>query len=248
MNRFSLEGKKAIVTGAGRGIGHAITEALLEVGATVAMIDIDPNIAETAATMPGVAYGAACNLLDRSERKKAFDDALAQLGGLDILVNNVGMQIKGKLLDYEEEDWDRILELNLTCAFSMTKYAGAYMKKKHYGKILNLASMNSYLGGTDCVAYAASKAGIVQLTKAAANELSKYRINVNAIAPGFFETELTKSLTKDKQVYEYKRERIPADRWGTLEDIKGPAIFLCSPASDYVCGVTIPVDGGYLCK
>ena len=251
---FDITGKKAIVTGAGRGIGLELAKALAENGAHVAMIDIEGGIVGTAAALEANrgpdtrVFGIAADLTDRAARKSAFDKSVEALGGLDILVNNAGLQIKGAFLEYPDDAWDTILELNLSCAFALMKYAGRIMREQGSGKIINMASMNSFLGGTQCPAYAATKAGIAQLTKSGANELGVFGINVNAIAPGFIETELTRHIREDGAAQAAKTSRIPMGRWGSPADLRGTLVFLASGASDYICGAVIPVDGGYLCK
>lgn len=246
---FDISGKRALITGAARGIGLTLAKGLIKAGATVAIIDIVDDVEQIASKELGEhAYGIQANLMDRVQRVNAFDKAVALLGGLDILVNNAGMQYKHDFLSYPDKKWDDILELNLSCAFSFMKMAGAYMKENGGGKIVNIASMNAFLGGTQCPAYAASKAGIVQITKSGTNELSKYGISINAMAPGFIITELTQHILDDPVAYNAKTSRIPMGRWGETSDLIGTLLFLCSPASDYVSGAIIPVDGGYLCK
>lgn len=251
MEQFSLKGKKAIVTGGGSGIGFSLAQGLLEAGAEVAIIDVSHNVFQAAKELEkyGRTYGIQGDLLDRDIRKTVFLQAVDALGGnLDILLNNAGMQKRGYVLDFAQEDWDRVLELNLNAVFSLCQYAGEYMVAQKHGKIINIASINSFFGGTNVPAYSASKGAVVQLTKAIANEWSQYNINVNCIAPGFIETSLTKDMQENPQVYNGKLSRIPIGRWGTPEDLKGVVQFLASSASDYICGVVIPVDGGYLCK
>jgi 2-deoxy-D-gluconate 3-dehydrogenase len=251
MDLFDLTGKKAIVTGGARGLGYAITKALLEKGAAAAVIDVSENLNASVDSLKahGTVYGIHGNLLDGGERKSAFDRAVEALGNrLDIIVNNAGIQYRGSMLDFPDECWARVLELNLTAVFCLCKYAGAYMVKQKSGKIINVASMNSFFGGTNVPAYAASKGAIVQLTKAISNEWSKYNINANCIAPGFMETPLTKDMVDNKDEYNFKLRRIPIGRWGKPDDLAGVIQFLAGAASDYICGVTIPVDGGYLNK
>lgn len=248
---FDINGKKAIVTGASGGIGGAFTEALLDAGVLVAMMDMNSQIPVLNEKFKGCenAFPIECNLLDRTGREKAFEEAARKLGGqLDILVNSAGVQKRALIEDFTDDMWEFVMEINLNAVFAMTRMAGRYMIPARSGKIVNIASMNSYFGGTNVPAYASSKGAIVQLTKATANEWSKFGINVNAIAPGFIETSMTRDMKENQEVYEYKRGRIPCGRWGTPDDLKGTLLFLCSGASDYLCGVTIPVDGGYLCK
>lgn len=248
---FNISGRKAIVTGALGGIGSEFTRTLLEAGAAVAMLDMESQMPLLNEKFKAYkeAFPVACNLLDKEDRDRAFEEAVRKLGGkLDILVNSAGVQKRGRIEEFTDEMWDFVMEINLNAVFAMTRMAGKYMIPQGSGKIVNIASMNSYFGGTNVPAYASSKGAIVQLTKAVANEWSKYGINANAIAPGFIETAMTQDMKEDKEVYEYKRGRIPYGRWGRPDDLAGTLLFLCSGASDYLCGVTIPVDGGYLCK
>lgn len=251
MNLFDVQGRKAIITGAVGGIGKALTKGMLEAGIEVVMLDYSPHLADAAKELSvcGKVHALECNLTDRKKREKVFDEAVSLLGGtLDILVNSAGVQKRGLIAEYTDEDWDFVMEVNINAVFAMTRCAGKYMIPQQSGKIINMASMNSYFGGTNVPPYASSKGAVVQFTKATANEWSKYGINVNALAPGFIETPMTADMKENQEVYEYKRDRIPKGRWGKPEDLVGTLLYLCSPASDYVCGVTIPVDGGYLCK
>ncbi|MDO4288448.1 MAG: SDR family oxidoreductase [Eubacterium sp.] len=251
MDLFNLKGKHAIVTGGTGGIGKALTKGLLEAGVEVAVLDYSSklDVLKKELSEFGKMHTFQCNLADKTMRCEVFDQAVQALNGnLDILVNSAGVQKRGKILDFKDEDWDFVMEVNINAVFAMTQCAGKYMLPKKKGKIINIASMNSYFGGTNVPPYASSKGAVVQLTKAIANEWSAYGINANAIAPGFIETPMTADMKENKEVYEYKRNRIPKGRWGLPEDLIGTLLYLCSDASDYVCGVTIPVDGGYLCK
>ena len=248
MKIFDLTGKRAVITGGYSGIGKAASEALCDAGAEIMILDINPEVEKAQETVDPQAHGICCDLLDRRERKHGFEQAVAFLGGIDILINNAGLQHKEPILEFPDEAWDAVLELNLNCTFSLCKYAGRHMIGQRYGKIINIASMNSFFGGTNACAYAASKGAIVQFTKALANEWSKYGINANAIAPGFVETGMTAGLCENREYKENKTSRIPAGRWASPGDLKGAFVFLASPASDYLCGTVIPVDGGYLAK
>lgn len=249
MGNFDLEGKRAMITGGFSGIGRAATEALCEAGARAVVLDVNADVVRAPEEIHPNAQGISCNLLDRTDRRRGFSEAVDLLGGgVDILVNNAGLQHKDPIIGFSDEAWDRVIELNLNCVFSLCKYAGEYMIRQNYGKIINLASMNSFFGGTDACAYAASKGAIVQFTKALANEWSQYGINANAIAPGFVETGMTANLCADDQYVKSKTSRIPAGRWAQTKDLKGTFVFLASQASDYLCGTVIPVDGGYLSK
>jgi Dehydrogenases with different specificities (related to short-chain alcohol dehydrogenases) len=246
---FSLANKKAIVTGGNSGIGRAASEALCAAGAKVVILDVNKDTMINAETLPGEASGIICNLMDRAIREQGFNQAVDLLSGeLNILVNCAGLQRKGALLDYPEEAWDKVLEINLNAVFSMCKLAGKHMVAQNNGKIINVASMNSFFGGTNACAYSASKGAIAQFTKAIANEWARFGVNANAIAPGFIKTSMTSEIQKDMNQYNFKLSRIPAGRWGEPDDIKGAIVFLASNASDYINGAVIPIDGGYLCK
>lgn len=249
MDLFDLLGKKAIVTGAGAGLGNSIAIGLAEAGATVAIIDIMQDVKKAAEEMSvdgKQLIGVQANLLSREGLKGGFEEAVQLLGGLDILVNNAGIQVRGKAEEIPLEGWDRLMELNVTAVFEMSQLAATHMMKHGGGKIINLASMLSFFGGFQCSPYAASKGAVAQLTKALSNEWASQGINVNAIAPGYMDTPLNTAIINDPVRNHEITLRIPANRWGVPEDLKGTVIFLASKASDYVSGAVIPIDGGYL--
>lgn len=251
MNLFDLTGKKAIVTGAGSGLGNSIAIGLAEAGAEVAIIDLMPDVAEVAARMSEGGkkfYGVRANLMDRSDLPRAFDECVRLLGGLDILVNNAGMQVRGKAEEIPLDGWDRLIELNVTAVFEMSQLAARQMLPQGYGKIINVASMLSFFGGLNCSPYTASKGAVAQLTKAFSNEWASKGINVNAIAPGYMNTALNTKLLNDPERYHEITLRIPAVRWGEADDLKGTVVYLASHAADYVTGAVIPIDGGYLSR
>lgn len=251
MNLFDLNGKKAIVTGAAAGLGQKIAQGLAEAGATVAIIDrIDETekVAESMSVNGLKFYGVQANLLDRENLKQGFDRAVEKLGGLDILVNNAGMQVRGPAEEIPLEKWDRLIELNITAVFEMSQLAARHMLKANGGKIINVASMLSFFGGYVCSPYAASKGAVAQLTKAFSNEWASKGINVNAIAPGYMDTALNTAIINDPVRNHEITLRIPAQRWGKPDDLKGTVIFLASKASNYVTGAVIPIDGGYLSR
>lgn len=251
MNLFDLTGKKAIVTGAGSGLGNSIAIGLAEAGAEVAIIDLMPDVTEVAARMSEGGkkfYGVRANLMDRSDLPRAFDECVRLLGGLDILVNNAGMQVRGKAEEIPLDGWDRLIELNVTAVFEMSQLAARQMLPQGYGKIINVASMLSFFGGLNCSPYAASKGAVAQLTKAFSNEWASKGINVNAIAPGYMNTALNTKLLNDPERYHEITLRIPAVRWGEADDLKGTVVYLASHAADYVTGAVIPIDGGYLSR
>jgi len=250
MKLFDLSGKKAIVTGAGRGLGKGVAEGLHDAGAEIVIIDILDETEEIAKKMGSngaKVHFVKGDLLKRIDLKRGFNQAIEKLGGtLDILVNNAGMHVRKSCVNISMEEWDKVIELNLTAVFLLSKLAGDIMLKKGKGKIINTASALSFIGGYNATAYSSSKGGVAQLTKSLSNEWAGYGINVNAIAPGYMLTELNSDLVKDKSRTPYINARIPAGRWGTPDDVKGVVVFLASNASDYINGVVIPIDGGYL--
>lgn len=249
---FDLTGKKAIVTGGGSGLGLGMAQGLQEAGAEVAIIDIMDSITEVAqqlAANGAMVHGIKGDLGDRESLKTAFDLAVAKLGGrLDILVNSAGIQRRSKSEEFPIEHWDAVVEINMTSVFLLCQLAGRKMLEQGQGKIINVASMLSYFGGYTVPAYAASKGGVAQLTKALANEWAGRGVNVNAIAPGYMDTAMNTALVNDPVRNEQILARIPAGRWGTGEDMQGAVIFLASSYSDYMNGAIIPIDGGFLSR
>lgn len=252
MNLFNLTGKKAIVTGGTRGLGHAMAEGLMEAGASVVIFGTSDKvkaIAQEFRTKGFWCEGVQVDLGNADDRAKAFDEAVSLLGGLDILLNAAGVQSRHPSPDFPLPDWNKVIEVNMNAPFDLCQRAAReYLKKDEpYGKIINVASMLSFFGGLTVPAYAASKGGVAQFTKALCNELAGRGINVNAIAPGYMDTDMNTALTDPKNPrFQVIKDRIPAHRWGTGDDLKGIAIFLASPASDYMNGAIIPLDGGYL--
>ncbi len=251
---FDLSGKKAIVTGGTRGLGRGMAEALMEAGAQVVIFGTSRKAQEVAAQLEEKGFwcqGIAVDLADKTARRDAFVQAVGLLGGLDILVNAAGVQRRHASPDFPLEDWELVLEVNLTAPFDLCQMAAReFLKKDHPGgKIINITSMLSFFGGFTVPAYAASKGGVAQMTKALCNELACQNIQVNAIAPGYMDTDMNTALTDPQNPrYQEITGRIPAGRWGTPEDMKGVVVFLASRASDYLNGTVIPVDGGYLVK
>lgn len=251
MISFDLTGKKAIVTGGAQGLSRKMAEGLMEAGAAAAIIDISPNLEETTAVYNRAGYtcyGIQADLSVQNQRERAFGEAVQALGGIDILVNGAGIQRRHKSEDFPLEDWNLVLEINLTAVFSLCQLAAREFLKQGGGKIINIASMISFFGGYTIPAYAASKGGVAQITKAFANEWACHNINVNALAPGYMETDMNSALLADEVRNMEITARIPAHRWGTGEDMKGPVLFLASEASSYLNGAIIPVDGGYLSR
>lgn len=250
MNLFDLTGRKAIVTGGTRGLGYGIAEGLMEAGADVVIFGSNEKVKVIASNFQEKGFrceGIDVNLGDGKAREKAFYEALEILGGIDILVNAAGVQRRHKSEVFPEKDWNDVMEINLTAPFALSQLAAREFLKVGYGKIINISSMLAFFGGITVPAYAASKGGITQMTKALCNEWAGQGINVNAIAPGYMATEMnTALLDKENPRYREITNRIPAKRWGTPDDMKGVAVFLASSASDYLNGAIIPVDGGYL--
>jgi 2-deoxy-D-gluconate 3-dehydrogenase len=244
---FDLAGRRALVTGGGGAIGGAIAEALAAAGARVAVLGRSATVEATAARIDGVAVRA--DLSDRPALERGFADAAAALGGIDILVASHGTLHAGPSLEVDLEGWDDTLEVNVTSVFELCRLAGREMVARGSGKIITIASMLSFQGGLRAAAYATSKGGVAQLTKALANEWAPHGVNVNAIAPGYVKTELNSHIWRDDPVRaEALLDRLPAGRWGDPGDLAGVAVFLASPASDYVHGVVLPVDGGWLAR
>jgi 2-deoxy-D-gluconate 3-dehydrogenase len=252
MTCFDLSGKKAIVTGGSRGLGKAMAEALCEAGAEVVIIASSASAQKAAEQLNQSGYRAYAVQADLSDREKipsAFEKSVGLLGGrLDILVNAAGIQRRNRCEDFTLDDWDSVIRVNLSAVFQLCQLAGRIMLKQGGGKIINVASMLSFFGGFTVPAYAASKGGVAQLTKALSNEWAGRGININAVAPGYMATEMNEKLIQDKKRNAEILGRIPAGRWGTPEDMKGITVFLASSASDYLNGAVIPVDGGYLGK
>lgn len=255
MNLFDLTGKKAIVTGGTRGLGHGMAEGLMEAGAETVIFGTSEkvySVAEDFCKRGFKCTGIVCDLADPAARAASFDKAVEVLGGLDIIVNAAGIQRRAVCNEFSKKDWDEVIEVNLTAVFDLTQRAANEFLKKDvpYGKVVNISSMIAFFGGQTIPAYAASKGGVAQFTKTFCNDLAYKGINFNCIAPGYMATEMNTALTKENNPERYAAitARIPAQRWGTPDDMKGACIFLSSAASDYINGCTIPVDGGYLVK
>jgi 2-dehydro-3-deoxy-D-gluconate 5-dehydrogenase len=253
LDDFSLDGKVALVTGAARGLGQAIALGLAEAGADVAALDI-VSVDETGDLVHNEGrrfHAMNADLLEADAKLAAeiIEECVSELGRLDILVNNAGIIRRGPALEFGEEDWENVIKINLSAAFYLSQAAARhFVETERGGKIINTASVLSYEGGIIVPSYSASKAGIANLTRAFANEWAPLRINVNAIAPSYFTTELTSALREDVERSEALLARLPAGRFGEPEDLKGAAVFLASDAADYVHGAILPVDGGWLAR
>jgi 2-deoxy-D-gluconate 3-dehydrogenase len=247
---FDLAGKTALVTGANTGIGQAIAVALAEAGVDVAVAGrSEPT--ETLAAIEAAGRKAVNISADFGSIEpvgRVVDEALAGLGSIDILVNNAGIIRRADLLDFGEADWDAVLDTNLKTLFFLSQAAARHMAERGSGKIINIASLLTFQGGVRVPSYAAAKSGVGGVTKAMANELAPEGVQVNAIAPGYIATNNTAALQADETRNRQIMERIPAGRWGRPQDIAGAALFLASPASDYVTGHVLAVDGGWLAR
>jgi 2-deoxy-D-gluconate 3-dehydrogenase len=251
MHRFDLTGKTALVTGAKRGIGRGMAEALAEAGADVIGVSatLDPQgseVGEAVAAMGRSFTGYACDFADRAAVKAFAAQVMADHPQIDILVNNAGTILRTPAAEHPDEMWDKVIEVNLNAQFILTREIGGAMVKRGGGKIIFTASLLTFQGGITVPGYAASKGGIGQLTMAFANEWAASGVNVNAIAPGYIATDNTQALQDDPGRSKAILERIPAGRWGTPDDFKGPIIFLASAASDYMNGHILTVDGGWM--
>ena len=250
-NPFSLEGKTALVTGAGnpKGLCYAMALALNQAGAQVILMDISPAVFEVAEALGGAGnrfYAVQADLSDSESMSNGFQASLDIFEGhIDILLNGAGIQYRCDAIDFPADKWHKVIDINLNATFFMSQMAARVMIEQGGGKIINIASMTSFFGSRRIPAYSASKGAVMQLTKALSNEWCSLGINVNAIAPGYMDTELTANLINTDQGRQ-TTERIPAKRWGKPADLGGVTVFLASPASDYISGAIIPVDGGYL--
>jgi 2-deoxy-D-gluconate 3-dehydrogenase len=251
LDTFRLDGRVALVTGAARGLGQAIACALAEAGADVVALDL----LDCGATLDHIAavgrrgYRLEANLLDTTPAlaEMIVEQAVAVSGRLDILVNNAGIIRRAPALEFTEQDWLQVLQVNLTSAFYLAQAAARYFTaQQQTGKIINMCSMLSFHGGIATPSYTAAKSGLAGVTRALANELAAKGINVNAIAPGYMVTEVTAGIRADPERFAAMQNRIPAGRWGQPADLQGAAVYLASDASAYVHGTIIPVDGGWL--
>ena len=248
LDQFRLDGLTAVVTGGTKGLGQAMARGLAQAGADLALISRNPNPDfEKEITSLGrrcVHYPA--DLTNRTETRKVIPDIIDELGDVNILINDAGLITREEIVDFPEEAWDSALELNLTAAFLLSQAAGRRMIKNGSGKIINVASILSFQGGLFVPSYAATKHALLGLTRSLCNAWASKGITVNAIAPGFFQTEFTEALQKDPGRSAQIIGRCPTGRWGKPEEIAGAAVFLASPASNFVNGVVLSVDGGWM--
>lgn len=251
MDLFNLSGKTAIVTGSNTGLGQAICVGLSESGCNIVGVSRRSSEETKRLVMEknGKFLEINADLSNTNAVKEIIDKAYSHFGSVDILINNAGMILRNDSIDVSEEDWDKVLNVNLKTVFFLSQeFAKNCLSNNHGGKIINIASMLSYQGGYRVASYCASKSAIMGITKSLCNEWASKGINVNAIAPGYFETNNTKDIRNDQNRNEAILDRIPAGRWGNPSDLIGAIIFLSSKASDYVNGFTLAVDGGWLAR
>ncbi|WP_134683699.1 2-dehydro-3-deoxy-D-gluconate 5-dehydrogenase KduD [Brevibacillus migulae] len=248
LDLFSLQGKTALVTGARTGIGQAISFGLAAAGAHVLLLGHRDNLDETKAKIEEVGGSYETVLIDLSEIKQIREklQPVLEKHQIDILVNNAGVIYREPAVDYNEQEWMRVIDVNLHSVFILSQEIGKGMVERGSGKIINIASLLSFQGGVFVPAYTASKHAVAGLTKSLANEWAGKGVQVNAIAPGYIETNNTEAIRNDENRSKSILERIPAGRWGRPEDLAGAAVFLASPASDYVSGHVLVVDGGWM--
>lgn len=249
---FRLNGKTAVITGGASGLGYFYTKAMLASGANIYIVSYDQKgwekVEELANNSKGSVAFLELDVTDKNAPQQVVDGALKAFGKIDILVNNAGMQRREKWEDYKDADWNAVINLNLNAVYFLSHAVAKIMANNGGGKIINIGSMQSFRAGKYIFPYTASKHGIVGLTKAYADALAPKNIQVNAIAPGYIDTPMTKALQEDSSRNKESLAHIPAQHWADPSELMGTAVFLASPASDYVTGTIIPVDGGYLLR
>lgn len=249
LDSFKLDGKVAVVTGGNRGLGGAMALGLAKAGADIVIVQRSKKETEVVEDIRSL--GRKCDVMQfdlsqTSDVYKIIADVVEKHGHIDILVNNAGVQRRSPAVDFSEDDWNVVMNVNAKSVFMLCKAAGKVMIEQGGGKIINLASLLSFQGGLTVPAYAASKGAVAQFTKSLSNEWAKLGVNVNAIAPGYMDTEMNTALINDETRSRQIMERIPAGRWGKPEDMIGAVIFLASDASNYIHGEIITVDGGWM--
>lgn len=249
LDQFSLSGKVALVTGSSRGLGLGIAQAFAEAGACVALHgskSVSDAVKSSLAEKGHESMSVIGDVSDPETCKQMIKQVVARFGKIDILVNNAGTILRSPAVEYSWENWQKVIETNLSSVFRLSQLAAKHMLAQGRGKIINIASLLTFQGGVFVPAYAAAKGGVGQLTKAFSNEWASKGVNVNAIAPGYMATDNTEALREDPVRSGQILDRIPAGRWGTPADLAGAAVFLASPASDYMHGHTLVIDGGWL--
>lgn len=251
LNAFNLQGKVALVTGCDKGLGQGMALGLAEAGCDIVSVSrrVPQETAEKVKALGRQLYAIQADLSQPDSIADIVPAAVKAAGRIDILVNNAGTIRREDALTFSEKDWDEVMNLNLKSVFFLSQaVAKQFLTQGSGGKIINIASMLSFQGGIRVPSYTASKSGVLGITRLLANEWAQHNINVNAIAPGYMATDNTQQLREDSERSKEILDRIPAARWGTPEDLKGPVVFLASPASDYINGYTVAVDGGWLAR
>lgn len=249
LDKFKLDGKTALITGSNQGIGQAYAQALAEAGADIIGVSYQSDFTETEKLITATGRKFKSYISDFSNRDSLYEfinSVRSDFKQIDILVNNAGMILRKPISEHPDEYWDKVIDVNLSAQFILTREIGKEMAERGYGKIVFIASLLSFQGGITVPGYAASKGGIKQLTMAFANEWASKGVTVNAIAPGYIATENTKALREDAVRNKSILDRIPAGKWGTPEDLMGTIVFLCSDASNYLNGSVVTVDGGWM--
>ncbi len=248
MDKFSLRGKVAMVTGANQNLGMGYAVAFARAGADLYIphfTDETDEVRELIEAEGRKVYFLKGDLTKADYRKAVIDDCLEKYGRIDILVNNAGMNVFADFLDFPDSGYGRVIELNLNAVYYLGHDVSKVMVKQGGGKIINIGSALSYTGDEKCPPYITAKHGVIGITRCFANELGRYNIQCNAICPGFFQTSVNIDVSSDKKFYDKITDRISAGRWGRLDDLMGAAVFLASPASDYINGADLKIDGGF---
>ena len=249
MEMFDLKGKVAMITGSSKGLGEVSAIALGKAGADVAICgrnqaDIDRTV-DRLTSMGFTCAGFILEVTTEAAVKKGVAAILDHFGHIDILVNNAGVNHRVPVIEYPEEEWDRVIDTNLKGYYLVAKAVAPQMIERGYGKVINMSSILGRIGLPNQIAYASAKGGVDQMTKIMAIEWAKLGVRVNAIAPTYFETEMVKQIKDDKERFDFIAQRTPMGRWGKLEEMEGIVIFLASPASDFITGQSIAIDGGW---
>ena len=249
LEKFSLKGKISMVTGSSKGLGNAAAKALAKAGSDVAICgrdqaDIDRAVEEIRA-LGREAAGFSFDVTQKDSIKKGVDAILSHFGRIDVLFNNAGTNFRVPVLEYPEEEWDRIIRTNLKAYYLVSRAVVPQMLENGYGKVINMSSILGHVALPNQLAYASAKGGVEQMTKVMALEWAKQGVRVNAIAPTYFETEMVKQIRNDEERFAFINERTPMGRWGHLDEIEGLVVFLASPASDFITGQSILIDGGW---
>jgi NAD(P)-dependent dehydrogenase (short-subunit alcohol dehydrogenase family) len=246
---FDLSGRTALVTGASKGLGRAMAVGLARAGCALALCARDRGglaaTAEAARALGVRAEAFPMDVLDRESIRRAVDAAVATFGGLDVLLNNAGVNVRKPVLELSEAEWDLVVDTNLKGYFLVAQAVAPHLIARGYGKVVNVSSIFGAVGMNNQLAYASSKGGVVQMTKVMAIEWAPHGVRVNAVAPTYFETPLVAALRNDPERFRFINERTPMGRWGQPEELEGTVVWLASRASDFVTGQTVYVDGGW---